>query len=376
MVVGQRDRFRPSYINAERNGFVDELRGLSILSVMCLHFFITIPTPGSVIPQWIIANGYYGVTIFFVISGFLITSNTIKRYGSLGAIDASLFYRMRFARIYPLLASLIAVLTVLHLTGPKAFEAQSGVSVWMAAWTALTFQFNWYYLFGAVGGLAPWAPLWSLSIEEVFYIAFPAACLALRKRWLIVLLLIVLIIQAPVVRTNAHMLHYWSGCADALAIGCLTAILASFCGAGTAPIVGFLLRWGALGAIVASFSYLPVGSFYQIGPTCVALSAAIYLAGSLISPSRRFPVFLPITLMGRRSYELYLIHMPILFLMQTFFPSPPTARHDTAFVLFVVGTAIAAELIGVLFSDPAYKAMMKAQEDRCTCPTEREYGER
>src|SRR5215469_16372601 len=94
-----------------RNPGIDCLLGLSIILVVVHHVGLRIPLKESVLaaflPQWflsaLIYNGYEAVFIFFVISGFLITLNTINRWGSLGAIDARAFYVRRAARIVPCL---------------------------------------------------------------------------------------------------------------------------------------------------------------------------------------------------------------------------------------------------------------------------------
>src|ERR1700692_4389328 len=66
-------------------------------------------------------NGQYGVQIFFAVSGFLITSTTLKRWGPLSEVSLRGFYLMRFARIVPLLLLLLSILSVLHFGHVKYF---------------------------------------------------------------------------------------------------------------------------------------------------------------------------------------------------------------------------------------------------------------
>src|SRR5579884_2761518 len=98
---------------------IDVLRGLSILAVVIHHITLRLPLrrtvigkllPGAIVNDlsW---NGYNGVIIFFAISGFLITTNCLRRWGSLSRIEPRRFYRMRFARIAPMLVGLLAVLS-------------------------------------------------------------------------------------------------------------------------------------------------------------------------------------------------------------------------------------------------------------------------
>src|SRR6185312_15031216 len=108
-----------------RNPGIDALRGLAIVLVVFNHLGLRIPLEktalAGVLPTWLLNrlnwNGYEAVYVFFVISGFLIAGNALRRWGSLAAIDVRAFYARRFARIVPCLLALLAVLSVLHLLG-------------------------------------------------------------------------------------------------------------------------------------------------------------------------------------------------------------------------------------------------------------------
>src|SRR3954451_9374545 len=97
---------------------IDLLRGLCIVAVVLHHVNLRIHFRDSSLGQLIgpaanralFWNGYYGVRMFFVISGFLITSWSLKRWGRLSQLKIRQFYRMRFARIMPCLIGLLAVL--------------------------------------------------------------------------------------------------------------------------------------------------------------------------------------------------------------------------------------------------------------------------
>src|ERR1700704_1542840 len=90
-----------------RNARIDFLRGVAIIVVLLHHFSLTYHLVDSplalVLPaRWVqqaVGNGNYGVTIFFVVSGFLITSNNLRRYGSLRSVSLRQFYAFRFSRI-------------------------------------------------------------------------------------------------------------------------------------------------------------------------------------------------------------------------------------------------------------------------------------
>src|ERR1700744_18047 len=187
---------------------IDVLRGLCIIAVVLHHINLRIHFRDSDLGHWIgpAANralfwsGYYGVRVFFVISGFLITTWSLKRWGNLAQINRRQFYVMRFARIVPCLLGLLLVLSTLdRLNVPHFIVSQQHSSLWRALLAALTFHINWLE---AHSGYLPanWDVLWSLSVEEVFYIFFPLFCTILRKQWLLITLLCSLMVIGPFAR--------------------------------------------------------------------------------------------------------------------------------------------------------------------------------
>ena len=108
-------------------------------------------------------NGQPGVQIFFVVSGFLITATTLRRWGAISQVSLRGFYLMRFARIVPLLLLLLSVLSILHLAQVKYFVVSSKTGgLGRALIAALTFHVN---VLEARRGYLPgsWDILWSLS---------------------------------------------------------------------------------------------------------------------------------------------------------------------------------------------------------------------
>jgi peptidoglycan/LPS O-acetylase OafA/YrhL len=113
---------------------------------------------------FLLRNGDNGVTVFFAVSGFLITLTSMRRFGSLGQMQPAKFYRIRFARIAPLLLLLLAVLSLLHLGHVQGFQIPEKVTTLpRALFAALTFHLNWLE---AVHGYLPRNSdvLWSLSV--------------------------------------------------------------------------------------------------------------------------------------------------------------------------------------------------------------------
>ncbi len=148
---------------------VDVLRGLAILYVLLNHVNMRLvvakyPYTEGLSPQLVTSlvwNGQYGVQIFFAISGFLITSMSIRRWRSLATVSLRDFYALRFARIGPPLILLLVLLTLLHFTRSQWFYVppeQGGLG--RALLAAFTFHVN--VLEAHKGYLPPnWDVLWS-----------------------------------------------------------------------------------------------------------------------------------------------------------------------------------------------------------------------
>jgi peptidoglycan/LPS O-acetylase OafA/YrhL len=112
-----------------RNPRIDLIRGIAILLVLFHHFNIAYTLRDTSLAHlvgWnamraLARNGNYGVTIFFVVSGFLITSNADRRWNGLKKIDVSAFYVLRGARILPCVLLVLAIVNMLALSGVAAF---------------------------------------------------------------------------------------------------------------------------------------------------------------------------------------------------------------------------------------------------------------
>jgi peptidoglycan/LPS O-acetylase OafA/YrhL len=165
---------------------LDGVRGLAILSVMVVHF--TAPVDGSRLHLWglwrLFGLGWAGVDLFFVLSGFLITGILIDSKGSPGYFRR--FYLRRALRIFPLYYGILAIVFgVLPF-----FEPPSAMGSWIHAHQL------WYWLYGAnfLTGLThqrpitPWldvSHLWSLAVEEHFYLFWPLVVFWFSRRGII-----------------------------------------------------------------------------------------------------------------------------------------------------------------------------------------------
>ncbi|SNS33708.1 Peptidoglycan/LPS O-acetylase OafA/YrhL, contains acyltransferase and SGNH-hydrolase domains [Granulicella rosea] len=308
---------------------VDCLRALAIFYVLMNH--VNMRLRGARIPythgmpkQLVVAlvwQGQPGVQIFFAVSGFLIAATTIRRWGTLGDVRIKDFYLIRFARIAPLLLTLLAILSLLHaLHVPNYVVKPQTGGLGRALVAALTFHIGWLE---ATRGYLPgnWDILWSLSVEELFYLGFPLACRFLRGRWLIALLG-VFVVLGPFGRTLlTHGNDVWQeysylGGMDAIALGCLTAICLAHRTLKPATVRACLA--GGLTLLILCLTCSPQLAKLKLEETgllmtFVGIGACLVIAAA--SQSRwRAPRFVrPLLAYGRNSYEVYLTHMFVVY---------------------------------------------------------------
>lgn len=322
-----------------RNYKIDVLRGISILLVLIHHFnipyklhdtFLGVQVFGESLSTLVARNGNYGVTMFFVISGFLITQHTLQRSGALAKIRLKDFYVRRIARIMPCLALLVAMVTVLGCLGLKPFinQAPNGVEVSYGLTVLSAFSF-WMNLLIIEYGWVNYAlgVLWSLSVEEVFYLAFPLLCYGLARGKGFIFFLLAVIAYAPYFRwthfgeeSGAYLYHYFSSF-DGIAIGCLTALYAqNFKGAIKNQNLAIAVTALLMGTL---YFYAPIKEVSTWGISVFALLTAVLIfcfaqnsQTEAHSRGTRALVWI-----GQRSYEMYLFHLIILGLMKAvYFP--------------------------------------------------------
>lgn len=366
----------------KRNLAIDCLRGFSILTVLCTHgiipkypFDLFIP-PDTLQTIW--RNGYYGVAMFFVISGYLITSNSLKRYGQLSEINFREFYTMRLARIAPCLLLFLGIAILLHELGVPEFvtedlSAQVGNIdlFYRGVYHALIFQYNHFYLMADIKGLWPLSPLWSLSIEEIFYLIFPIASLFFRKTWVMALALLAMIIYAPFYRTGLSQTYLWWGTADLLGFGVLVALAAQkFPTVPGGKLTAQIVR--ALGGLmlVTVFATVFINTNLDIGPLLIGIGTSLFLLGNAYLPTPEGKTWIdyalsPIAIFGILSYEIYVFHTGIRALVLRGIPG-----FEMSYTL-LLGILLFAYLVAKYMTEPAnqfirefYKAPLKVAEPK------------
>jgi peptidoglycan/LPS O-acetylase OafA/YrhL len=368
----------------DRNPGIDLLRGLSIALVVMHHAAIRIPFEkgllGDWLPEWFLYgiqyDGFEAVFLFFVISGFLITSNSLARWGTLAAIDAKAFYRRRAARIAPCLLALVTVLSALALAGAPHYTMELPKQTLTGA--VLSALGLWVNVYQARTGWLPagWGVLWSLSIEEVFYLAFPVVCLLLGRTRLLVLGLVVLALSTPIVRANIHHDEIWSeqnylqGMA-AIATGMLAALLVRRWPAPRPSTVRWTMAVGVVGLLAVFFAGAELWHTLRLKYMLVlTFSAAAVVVAShwRARPATPLPMraFAWLRSLGRLSYEIYLTHMFVVWLVvDRFTAAGGDLRRGVAwYPPMLAGTWALGWLVERFFSAPLARAIAGARTSR------------
>jgi peptidoglycan/LPS O-acetylase OafA/YrhL len=332
---------------------LDGLRALAVIAVLVYHFFPTV-LPG----------GYLGVDVFFVISGFLITSLLLGEHKRSGRISLGRFWKRRVRRLIPPLVPVLLVsATAAWLIGGDVL-----VGLGRQIFGSLTFSYNWVSIGANESYFSADQPelfrnLWSLAVEEQFYLVWPLALAALllirrpRVRIALIVLLAALsalwmgVLYQP--GTDPTRVYFGSDTHSfGLAIGAALALIlwrrpnpvaafglesvtgpaaAATATRGAAVIADTelprLRPWIGLAALVSLATLscvMPADNAvaYRGGLFAVSLLTAVAIwAGVRTGRFGQLLDVAPLRALGARSYGLYLWHWPVLILLQLAWPA-------------------------------------------------------
>ncbi|HXH67164.1 MAG TPA: acyltransferase [Candidatus Limnocylindrales bacterium] len=350
---------------------IDALRALAIFFVLMNHvnmrlLLAKVPYTAG-LPEQLVSSlvwsGQHGVQIFFAVSGFLITSTALRRWESLSRVSLRGFYLMRFARIAPLLLVLLAVLSVCHFVQMHNFVVSPKTGgLGRALLAALTFHVN---VLEARRGYLPgnWDILWSLSVEEMFYLFFPIlARLFGRGKWFVTILAGFVILgpfaRAVLAQGNEIWKEYsYLGGMDAIAMGCLTALLVSRVRFSQLILRVACLSGAALLVFILCFSLQAESLGLErsgLDMSILAAGTCLVLAAATQTQWRSPRVLGPFLNLGRRSYEIYLTHMFVVFAGFHLFvlAGMPMRAVVPLFLCAIVIAVLCGELVARYFSEP------------------------
>ncbi|TDL41117.1 acyltransferase family protein [Arthrobacter nitrophenolicus] len=290
---------------------LDGIRGLAILAVVGYHAGLPLRYSGVV-----------GVTLFFVLSGYLITrilDRELKEYGQIGL---GKFYMRRFLRLGPAIIAAVA-LTSLFMVGTR--DPQLGGNYWLQVVSTLTYTSDFFM--ASAADLQVLGHTWSLSIEEQFYLVWPVALMGVtalarsRKQAVLIVsgaagIALVWRLVAPLVFSDWERTYYGPDTVFyALLAGCVLALLPD--GVLNVP------SWAGYAAVLslAVLSAVPSISFNGIDRTITlyigALAGLISVVAIAAAPKLDLLAIKPLVFFGTISYGWYIWHQ-IFFKVQPF----------------------------------------------------------
>lgn len=327
---------------------IDSLRALAVLAVIIYHVDVNY-LPG----------GFLGVDLFFVLSGYLISSLIIKEYRKTGSLNLYNFYIRRARRLLPAVYFMITVGLVIMVLFNEVLLRKSHLD----AIFGYIYSSNWWYIFhkldyfDSFGAQSPFKHLWSLAIEEQFYMIFPLLFLLvnrkkkskdgtykLNKNFLYVVLgLILASLIAHILLfdiNNISRIYFGTDTrAFSLLVGVVGAILYPMerLHAKVTPQQNMIYSVVSLVSIATLITVMIYTSeyntlLYRGGFLLVAILGLIVIisSGKQHTLMSRLLSFKPVVFIGKISYSLYLWHFPVLVL------TTPVSEIGNPNIIFVI----------------------------------------
>ena len=339
---------------------IDSLRALAVLAVIIYHVDVNY-LPG----------GFLGVDLFFVLSGYLISSLIIKEYRKTGSLNLYNFYIRRARRLLPAVYFMITVGLVVMVLFNEVLLRKSHLD----AIFGYIYSSNWWYIFhkldyfDSFGAQSPFKHLWSLAIEEQFYMIFPLLFLLvnrkkkskdgtfkLNKNFLYVVLGLILVsLIAHILLFNINNIsRIYFGTdtrAFSLLVGVVGAILYPMERLHTkvTPQQNLIYSVISLVSIATLITVMIYTSeyntwLYRGGFLLVAILGLIVIisSGKQHTVIARLLSFKPVVFIGKISYSLYLWHFPILVL------TTPVAEIGNTNIYFVILRVILTFVVAIV----------------------------
>ena len=331
--------------NAVRRLDIQGLRAIAVIAVVLFHSRVSVP------------GGFVGVDVFFVISGFVITSMLQRQWLTFGRLRMGQFYWRRFTRLTPALATLLTVvvgisIALLSPLGPQQIAAETSIGgVFFVANFVIQRTTGGY--FDPAAELNPLLNIWSLSVEEQFYFVFPFV-MALawqfgyrrRGRRAAGLGAVVTVgISSFILMMIGYMGLHFKG--SDLIFGFYSPATRAWefsagavvCFAGSrierpSRTVRLVLAWAGAGLLLLSFVVLKDQVAWP-GPLTilpVAATCALIIAGSVPNPVSSILSCRPLVAVGNCSYSIYLWHWPLIVFADLLWPDQPLVGFGAAVV--------------------------------------------
>ncbi len=308
---------------AHRGG-LDGLRAIAVIAVLFFHGGVDV-----------LSGGFLGVDVFFVLSGFLITSLVVAEVSTTGRVDLGSFWIRRFRRLLP---ALLFVLIGVALYAAFVAEPSTLGSIRLDSLASLFYVANWRFIvsgssyFESIAAPSPVQHLWSLAVEEQWYLIWPFVCAAIlpRPRGRIVLGTVAIAaavasamwMSALTPRVGDPSRAYYGtdtraqallvGSALALILWRVTALEVTTISRRSRNLMG-VMTVGAMGLILGAFVFVDESQrwMYRGGFAAVAVVTAVLIAGVMVLPPLdRALGISPLRWVGNRSYAIYLWHWP------------------------------------------------------------------